>query len=93
MMNNHLLTSNIFHAPFRRPLFSRFSLAVKNWRSRRIAIRQLRAMPEALLRDIGIERYQIENLVMRGIPQAKILPLRNASRHTECAVRADKKAA
>lgn len=60
--------SNIRHASFRpnvffNNLFSRALTTVQNWRNRRIAVRQLRAMPTALLRDIGIERHQIIDVV------------------------------
>lgn len=35
----------------------------QHWNERRRAIRQLRAMPDHLLADIGIERYEIEAVV------------------------------
>ena len=54
---------NIIHGLFRPTLLSRGLAALKSWQSRRVAIRELNAMPDALLRDIGIERYQIKNAV------------------------------
>ena len=60
--------SNIVHNRFRPARFSIAPLsgawaALKHWNNRRIAIRELSAMPDALLRDIGIERYQIAEAV------------------------------
>ena len=37
--------------------------AFKAWRVRRLAMRELRAMPDWLLRDIGIERARIREAV------------------------------
>ena len=37
--------------------------AYKTWRNRRLAVRELSAMPDSLLRDIGIERWQIRDVV------------------------------
>lgn len=71
-MSTHSTTAgNIVHNRFRRAPLSRFSLAplarawaaFRGWNNRRIAIRELNAMPDALLRDIGIERYQIPDAV------------------------------
>lgn len=54
---------NIVRGLFRPTLLSKGWTALKSWRSRRVAIRELNAMPDALLRDIGVERYQIKNAV------------------------------
>lgn len=59
----HTGHDNIIHGLFRPTLLSRGWTALKSWQSRRIAIRELRAMPDSLLRDIGIERYQIKDAV------------------------------
>ena len=61
---------NVVHGKFRpvqpaNPV-ARIWTALKSWQSRRTAIRELSAMPDALLRDIGIERYQIKNAVNKG---------------------------
>ncbi len=74
MSNNLAGGGNILHVPFRPTLLSRILLAVKNWRTRRLAARELRALPDALLRDIGIERYQIEEVVKGGGAQVATLP-------------------
>ncbi len=68
---------NIVHAPFRPTLFSRVATAVKGWHSRRLAIRELNAMPDALLRDIGIERYQIKDAVNNFGARPEIFRMRN----------------
>ena len=57
---------NIVHARFRRFTFGRLWRAVVNWNARRIAIRELHAMPDNLLRDIGIERHQINYAVQQS---------------------------
>ena len=73
---------NIVHGLFRPTLLSRGLAALKAWRSRNIAIRELNAMPDALLRDIGIERYQIKHAVQNfgkhpevlRMPDEKVAP-------------------
>ncbi len=71
-LNNH---SNIVRGNFRGGFASRILHKVRNWNARRIAIRQLRALPESLLRDIGIERHQIVDAVkMQG--QFAVIPMR-----------------
>ena len=65
-MNNHFRNStmnNVISAAFRPSLFARLRAAVAGWHNRRIAALQLHAMPDALLRDIGIERHQINAAV------------------------------
>ncbi len=54
---------NIIHGLFRPTLISRGLAVLKKWQSRRSAVRVLSAMPDALLRDIGIERHQIKDAV------------------------------
>ena len=76
MMNNAIHTSQYTLATghvamvhqFSRPtvlsrMFFRGWAALKKWQNRRVAIRELSAMPDALLRDIGIERCQIKDAV------------------------------
>ncbi len=47
------------------------------WRRRRVAIRELSAMPDALLQDIGVDRGRIPDVVdshlrhERAVPEAK----------------------
>lgn len=65
-MNKHFNRAqhdNIVRGLFRPTALSRALAAFKAWQSRRIAIRELSAMPDALLRDIGIERFQIKDAV------------------------------
>lgn len=57
--------SNVSHGTFRPTLLSRLLSTAKSWRNRRIAIRELHAMPDSLLCDIGIARWQIEDAVNR----------------------------
>ncbi len=44
-------------------LAARISASIKRNHNRRIAIRTLQSMPNELLRDIGIERHQIKDVV------------------------------
>jgi uncharacterized protein YjiS (DUF1127 family) len=39
------------------------SNAIREWRKRRQAVRELSAMPDYLLNDIGIERHAINDVV------------------------------
>jgi uncharacterized protein YjiS (DUF1127 family) len=45
------------------------SQAMRDWRRRRLAIRQLQSMSDAQLKDVGLQRGQIEFLV-RGMAVA-----------------------
>ena len=56
-------SNNVIQAPFKRNVFARLAGRVIAWNKRRAAIRELRAMPDVLLQDIGIERYQIAEVV------------------------------
>ena len=62
---------DFIRAPFRPGAATRAWAAFKNWRARRAAIRQLRAMPDSLLRDIGIERHQIVGAVSAVAPRGQ----------------------
>lgn len=57
---------------------SRTWAALRAWNNRRIAVRELSAMPDAQLRDIGIERYQIRDAVNGAYPG--LIRLRGAAR-------------
>lgn len=66
---------NIIHTRFRAGRASglvralaRTWAALRAWNNRRIAVRELSAMPDAQLRDIGIERYQIRDAVNGAYP-------------------------
>lgn len=75
-MNNYS-TNNIFKGDFRQSVFLRLKTAVVGWHSRRVAVRQLRAMPDSLLKDIGIERHQITATVNNF--RAKPIALKNTA--------------
>ncbi len=64
--------SNILHGLFRPTMLSKVVAAVKGWRSRSAAMRELHSMPDALLRDIGIERSQISEVVASGGQRAPV---------------------
>lgn len=55
-------------------LLARAWAMLRAWHNRRIAVRELSAMPDALLRDIGIERYQIRAAVNGAYPAIIRLP-------------------
>lgn len=55
--------SNIVHAEFEVGIVVRTFRRVKAAIARRAAIRQLHALPDRMLRDIGIERSQIREMV------------------------------
>lgn len=67
--NLHAGDSNIIHTRFRPGALPRAWTALRSWNNRRMAIRELSAMPDALLRDIGIERYQIKDAVNGAYPE------------------------
>ena len=74
---------NVIRGLFRPTLLSRGWAALKSWRNRRIAIRELNAMPDALLRDIGIERYQIKNAVNNFAKRPDVISMSGESRPDE----------
>ena len=57
--------SNIVHGSFREGLISRMIRQIKDWNHRREVIRQLHTLSDTMLRDIGVERYQIADVVNR----------------------------
>jgi uncharacterized protein YjiS (DUF1127 family) len=77
-LNENLTTddSNVVQGSFRPTLVSRIVAAFKSWNSRRKAVRELNAMPDVLLRDIGIERYQITEAVNNSGAFAEIIRMR-----------------
>ena len=74
---------NVIRGLFRPTLLSRGWAALKGWRNRRVAIRELNAMPDALLRDIGIERYQIKNAVNNFAKRPDVISMSGESRPDE----------
>lgn len=56
---------NVVKGAFRPNILVRMLHSVQAWNQRRLAIRELNAMSDSLLRDLGIERYQISDVVNR----------------------------
>ena len=54
---------NVVSGSFRKGLVARLISRFGAWNQRRLAIRELEAMPDVFLRDIGIERFQIRDVV------------------------------
>ncbi len=68
-MNNVAIMSdrrNVIHNSFRRGIARRIVDRIKSWDERRKAVRQLTAMSDRLLQDIGIERHEIYQSVNRS---------------------------
>ena len=70
------MNSVILRGDFRPGLLSRLSAAIRGWVHNRRAIRELNALPDALLMDIGIERHQIRDAVMQSGPYAEVTSIR-----------------
>lgn len=68
--------TNVIHRPFRRGIARRIIGRIKYWNERRQAMRQLAAMSDRLLQDIGIERHEIYQSVYRGAAPVKMVPER-----------------
>ncbi len=85
-MNNQ---ANVVSGDFRRNWVARSLSSLQNWNARRRAIRELSAMPDSLLNDLGISRYEIADVVnQRGAfaklptlstPTAVVAPLTKAA--------------
>ena len=65
--------SNIVEGAFERGVFTRMVDKYKAWNERRVAISQLSAMPDRLLKDIGIDRYDISAAVNNSGHFAKLV--------------------
>ena len=57
---------NVVRGNFRQHFLLRLAARFTTWRHQRQAVRELQAMSDSLLRDLGIERYEIEDVVQRG---------------------------
>ena len=55
--------SNVVRGEFRRGMLARVIDQVKSWNERRVAIRQLSALSDRMLSDIGIDRFEISSVV------------------------------
>ena len=58
-------SENVFKGSFRRNILVRVAKRLSAWNQRRLAVLELNAMSDSLLRDLGIERYQISDVVNR----------------------------
>ena len=65
--------TNVIHNSFRRGITRRIIGRIKYWNERRAAIRQLTAMSDRLLQDIGIERHEIYQSVYRPSAPVKMV--------------------
>jgi len=79
---------NVISGKFRRHFVLRLVGRLKAWNQRRLAIRELQAMSDHLLRDLGIERFQISDAVRNSGEFAQLSAAR-----TDSAVAPLKKAA
>ena len=68
-MNNQ---ANVVSGSFRRNWVARSLSSFQNWNLRRRAIRELSAMPDSLLSDLGISRYEIADVVNQRGAFAKL---------------------
>lgn len=55
--------ANVVHGEFRQGIAMRAFYKIKAWMERRNTIRQLNALPDRMLLDIGIERAHIRNSI------------------------------
>ncbi len=76
---------NVIHNSFRRGIIRRIADRIKYWNERRKAIRQLTAMSDRLLQDIGIERHEIYQAVYRpgNLVKAPVKTVSERTRETE----------
>ena len=58
-------SENVVKGSFRRNIVIRAAKRLYAWNQRRLAISELNAMSDSLLKDLGIERYQISDVVNR----------------------------
>ena len=78
MMGDH---RNVINRSFRRGITKRIIDRIQFWNERRKAIRQLSAMSDRLLHDIGIERHEIYQAVYQPGALVKA-PVKIASERT-----------
>lgn len=60
-------------SPLKPPVFRRIASALAAWRRQQQDCRQLMAMGEAELRDLGIGRGQIPALLLEAVPSQSTL--------------------
>ncbi len=72
MSNITSINSNVVEGTFRRGLIARTFDRLLAWNERRIAIQQLNTMSDRMLKDIGIDRSEIGQVVKRPAAFAKL---------------------
>ena len=65
--------ANVIHNSFRHGITRRIIDQIKFWNGRKAAIRQLTAMSDRLLQDIGIERHEIYQSVYQPCASVKMV--------------------
>ena len=78
-MNESTKVANIVEVSFRRSLTARIFDRISTWNDQRVATAQLNAMSDRLLKDIGINRYQIEQAVKRPADFAELSTIKVVS--------------
>lgn len=73
--------ANVISGSFRRNWVVRILSGIRNWHLRQRAMQELAAMPDSLLNDLGISRYQIADVVNQRGAFAK-LPAASTSTST-----------
>jgi len=81
MSNSSITTENInvVQGSFRRGYLSRVVDRIKAWHERRVATRQLNALSDRMLRDIGVERHKIDQAVNRSGLYTKLVTEKTSS--------------
>ena len=79
MSNMTSNNSNVVAGSFRRGLVARTLNRISTWNERRIAVQQLNTMSDRMLKDIGIDRSEIGQVVMRPAAFAELNTLHSES--------------
>ncbi len=86
------VSENIIKGEFDRSLFSRLIDQIRVWSDRRHAMRQLQAMPDRLLKDIGVQRFEISEAVKRPAGFSRFVTPATPVEKVENTVKAEVKA-
>ncbi|MEM7195772.1 MAG: DUF1127 domain-containing protein [Pseudomonadota bacterium] len=73
LASNQVLPSNVHNVSFAVPKTIKLMRQFSRWRANQQAIRELHSMPDSVLKDLGIERDQIEIRVRQSTP-AGVVP-------------------
>ena len=68
---------NVVQGRFQRSVLVRLVDRIRTWNDDRVAIRQLNALPDRLLQDIGIEREHIAEAVRQLHPNTGVVIARH----------------